>query len=427
MRQRRKYFYVAYTLDGAAKRPITFVFNGGPGSASALLHLGGLGPRVVNFLENGSAPVQPVQLSDNPDSWLAFTDLVFIDPAGTGYSRPTASGDEAERAFWGVDKDTDSLAAFIALYLARNERELAPLFLAGESYGGFRASYLSDRILQMGYNLKGAVLISPALEFSMLRGGKYTLLPEALSLPSLAAAHAEMVNGPNADLEPVRKAEIFARTAYLLHLAAGLQHDEAIIADLSRYTGLDAELISRHHGRVSLSLFVREYQRRNDRTLCLYDATVSVPLPKPADDEAFDPLFEGIALVLRPAMTQYVRQELGYRTDLPYLLRNRNATSNWDYGFRPGEQGLAGSLDRLERARTRYPGLKILIAHGYTDLVTPYSVSQFLISQLRPIDTAAPIALKVYRGGHMMYFRPASRRQLKDDARELYAAALTAP
>jgi carboxypeptidase C (cathepsin A) len=422
-----KLFYVAYTLDGGVQRPITFVFNGGPGAASAFLHLGALGPRVVNFVENGSAPVRPVQLSDNPDSWLQFTDLVFIDPAGTGYSRPTATGEEAERAFWGVAKDADALAAFIALYLARNERVLSPLFLAGESYGGFRAGLLCDRVLRMGYNLKGAVLISPALEFSMLRGNNYSIMPLALVLPSLTAAHAELKTGPDANLDVARDAETFARTKYLLHLAAGLQHDDAIIAALVNFTGLEADLISRHHGRVPASLFLREYQRQNDRALSAYDATVSVPLPKPSDNEHFDPLLDGAVSVMQPAMVQYVRQELGYRSDLPYRLLNREVSRQWDFGGKLGHQGYAGSLDELEKARTRYPGLKILVAHGYTDLVTPYGVSQFLIGQLRPIDTAAPVALKVYRGGHMMYLRPASRRQLKDDAREFYASASAAP
>src|SRR6202008_2382274 len=145
-----KIFYVAYTLDSAAKRPLSCVFTGGPGAASAFLHLGAIGPRIVKFVENGSSAAQPVQLSDNPDSWLAFTDLVFVDPVGTGYSRATADGDEEARAYWGVEKDADWLADFIRLYLARNNKESAPVFLAGESYGGFRANLLLNRLLRSG-------------------------------------------------------------------------------------------------------------------------------------------------------------------------------------------------------------------------------------------------------------------------------------
>jgi carboxypeptidase C (cathepsin A) len=418
-----KIFYVAYTLDGAAKRPITFVFNGGPGAASAFLHLGALGPRVVKFVDNGSSAAQPVQLSDNPDSWLAFTDLVFVDPVGTGYSRATADGDEAARAYWGVEKDADSLADFIRLYLARNNKEIAPVFLVGESYGGFRANLLLNRLLRSGVQAKGAVLISPALEFSMLQSDNFSPLPLALALPSIAAANIELREGANAPLDAVRDAENFARTTYLLDLVDGLKQDDTLVTALSRYTGLDPAVIARHHGRISASLFLREYRKTNDRALSRYDATVSVPLPRPADDKHFDPILEGAASVLRPAMVQYAGEELGFRTDLPYRLLNREVSRKWDFGTKPNDQGYAGSLDELQQARTVNPKLKILIAHGYTDLVTPFSISRYLISQLEPIETAAPVAIKLYRGGHMMYLRPASRHQLSGDVGELFRSA----
>ena len=416
-----KVFYVSYTRDGPpAARPVTFVFNGGPGAASAFLHLGAIGPRVVNFTENGSAPEQPVRLADNPDSWLDFTDLVFVDPVGTGFSRPTTDGEEAERAFYGVEKDADSMADFIRLYLTRTDRGLAPVFLAGESYGGFRAALLARRLLAAGVQVKGAVLISPALEFALLRGDEYTLLPLALVLPSIAAANIELREGINASLDLVGEVETFARTGYLLHLAAGLKRDEGVIGLLERYTGLENEVISRHHGRVSASLFLREYRRRKDLALSRYDATVSAPLPRPGDSEHFDPILVGAVSVLTPAMAQYVRQELGFRTDMQYRLLNREISGKWDFGTTPNRQGFADALDELQQARTHNRALKILVTHGYADLVTPYSVSQFVIDQLEPIEGAEPIGLRVYRGGHMMYFRPASRRQLQEDARELY-------
>jgi carboxypeptidase C (cathepsin A) len=418
-----KVFYVSYTLENATGRPVTFAFNGGPGAAAAFLHLGALGPRIVPFKENGSEPVLPARLADNPDCWLAFTDLVFVDPVGTGYSRATAGGEDAERAYWGVEKDAASIADFVRLYLTRNGRELAPLFLAGESYGGFRAATLADRLLGMGLRLKGAVMISPALEFSMLHGDDYTILPMAFALPSLTAANLEMREGSKGPLDAVHEAEAYARTQYLLHLAEGLKRDDAVIAALAKFTGLDSSIIARNHGRVPASLFFREYQRRKDRTLSRYDATVSTPLPQPSDNQHFDPILDGAVSVLTPATINYLRQELGFRTDLEYRLLNREASGHWDYGTKPSRQGYAGSLDELQNARVRNPALKILIAHGYTDLVTPYSMSRYLIDHLRPIETAAPIELRVYRGGHMMYLRPASRAELAVDARGLYAAA----
>jgi hypothetical protein len=168
-------FYVAYSLEpsGSASAParaITFVFNGGPGAASAFLHLAAMGPRGVNFSANGAAALEPVQLADNPDTWLGFTDLVFVDPVATGYSRSAGGTEEANRAFFGVDKDADAMADFARLYLTRAGRMLSPVFLVGESYGGFRAVHVAERLLAGGIAVRGAVLISPALEFSLLRG-----------------------------------------------------------------------------------------------------------------------------------------------------------------------------------------------------------------------------------------------------------------
>ncbi len=417
-----KIFYVAYVAENRDNRPVTFAFNGGPGASAAFLHLGAIGPRIVAFSENGAEPVRPVQLADNADSWLAFTDLVFIDPVGTGYSR-AASGEEGEHSFWGVDKDADSVAQFVSLYLARNGRELAPVYLAGESYGGFRAALLADRLLAKGLNVKGATLISPALEFSMLRGDDFQILPLAFALPSLTAAHIEMRDGPKAPLDAVREAETYARTTYLLHIVEGLQRDDAVVAKLSEFTGLDAGTVAKHHGRVPVDLFFREYERRNDRALSRYDATVSVPAPQPEDHEHFDPILDGAVTALRPAAINYLRQGLGFRTDIDYRLLNRNASGHWDFGTKPSRQGYAGSLDGLEKARMRNRALKILIAHGYTDLVTPYDVSKYLVGQLRPIEGAAPVEVRVYRGGHMMYLRPASRAELARDARRLYEEA----
>ncbi len=415
-----KVFYVAYTVRGA-ERPVTFVFNGGPGAASAFLHLGALGPRVLNFTPNGGATVEPVRLADNPDHWLAFTDLVFIDPPGTGYSR-AAPPEEGEKAYYGVDKDADAMTDFVRLYLTRNGRSLAPVYLAGESYGGFRAVLMAERLLSSGLQVKGAVLISPALEFSVLRGDDRMLLPLSLDLPSIAASHFEIAGGPDASFEGLREVEEFARTTYLLHLAAGYKRDDAVIAALARFTGLPLDIIARQHGRVRTRLFSLEYQKATGRALSPYDGSVSAPIPRPGENVYFDPILEKAATVLAPAMSAYVRDELGFKTDLPYWLLNRDIAGNWDFGTKPNRQGYAGALDKLQDARTQNPALKILIAHGYTDLVTPYAVSQFLVEQLEPIETAAPIGVRVYRGGHMMYFRAGSRRELRNDSAALYAA-----
>jgi carboxypeptidase C (cathepsin A) len=418
-----KVFYVSYTVEGAGTRPVTFAFNGGPGAGAAFLQLGALGPRIVPFQANGAAAERPVHLADNPDSWLPFTDLVFIDPVGTGYSRAVAGGTDAEKAFWSVSKDVDSMAEAVRLWLSRNGRELAPVYLAGESYGGFRVAGLSERLLSMGFSLHGVVMISPALEFSMLHGDDYALLPLSFALPSLTAANAGIHDGPEAPLDAVREAESYALTGYLVHLAGGMKPDAAVVSALVRFTGLDADVIAKHRGRVTSRLFRREYLRQTDRVLSAYDATVSAPAPRPSEHPQFDPILDGAVSVLAPAMASYAANELGFKTGLDYRLLNREVSSHWDFGIKPGQQGYAGSLDSLEEARVRDPALKVFIAHGYTDLVTPFAMSSYLVSQLRPIDGAAPIDVRVYRGGHMMYLRPASRAQLSSDVRGVYAVA----
>jgi carboxypeptidase C (cathepsin A) len=412
-------FYTAYVGDQASNRPITFVFNGGPGAASAFLNLGAMGPRAVAFIANGAAALQPVTVVDNPDTWLDFTDLVFVDPVGTGYSRTTADTEEADRAFYAVDKDAEALTSFIRLYLARTGRDLAPVFLAGESYGGFRCILLAERLVSAGVAVRGLTLISPALEFSMLRGDRYALVPLALALPSIAAAHLEMRDGANASLDGLREVEQFSRTGYLIHLASGLQPSAEIDDKLSRYTGLPAKLIERNGSRVTADQFLHEYRESKDRALSFYDATVSVAVPR-NEDINFDPILDGAVTVLTSAFSQHVRAELGYRTDVQYRLLNRSISGRWDFGTSSTRQGFAGSLDALQKARTQNPSLGVLIIQGYTDLVTPYSVSRFLVDQLPTIEAARPIDFKTYRGGHMMYLRPASRGALHEDTREFY-------
>jgi carboxypeptidase C (cathepsin A) len=362
--------------------------------------------------------VQPAVLSENPDSWLSFTDLVFVDPVGTGFSRAAQGGADAEKAFYGVDKDADAMADFVRLFLARTGRELSPLYLVGESYGGFRAALLSRRLLASGIRVAGAIMISPALEFSMLRDDGFALVPLSLQLPSIAASHLEATAGHDAPLDAVHEAETFATSDYLLHMVRGMNVDDAMKTRLARLTGLEPEVVARHHGRIDRWLFRRDYIRQHDRAPSAYDGSISAPVPQPSDDADFDPILDAAVTALTPLMVQYARDELGFKTDLPYHLLNRDVNRVWEYGS--NRQGYAGSLDDLQKARTLKPGLKIFIAHGYTDLATPYAASKFLISQLEPIATARPIDLHVYRGGHMMYMRPASRRALTADVRALY-------
>jgi carboxypeptidase C (cathepsin A) len=414
-----KIFYVAYTSAGEG-RPISFVFNGGPGAAAAFLHLSAIGPKVLNFNASGAEPVRPVKLADNPDSWLPFTDMVFVDPVGTGFSRTSDGSDDSQKAYYGVEQDAEAMTAFVRLYLTRSGRSLAPVYVVGESYGGFRAALLTKRLISGGIRVDGAVLISPALEFSMIRGDEYALVPMALELPSLVASHLERTQGFDAPLGPVYEAEKFARSDYLLSLAQGLEMSGDMVARLAKMTGIDPKVVARHHGRVEGGLFRDEIVRNETRAVSVYDGAITAALPGPPGHRFFDPILDAAVTVLTPLMVSYTRDELGFKTDLPYELLNREVNSRWDYGTKPNRQGFAGSLDDLQQARTLNPELKVLVTHGYNDLATPYSHSQFLIGQLPPIEKARPIEFKVYRGGHMMYMRPASRRALTSNARALY-------
>ncbi len=259
-------FHVAFTAEPAApNRPITFLFNGGPGAASAFLMLGGVGPRMVAFAEDGGFLPPPSRLVDNPDSWLAFTDLVFVDPVGTGYSRAAGDGEEVERRYYGVRQDASAMAAFIRLYLARAGRTLSPVYLAGESYGGFRAAILSRSLQEdSGVAVSGIVLISPVLEFSLLRDDAHALLPWIVSLPSLAATHLTR-QGLAADQLAPRLGEVehWATHDYLVALAAGPDRlPDAVLDRLAEFTGLPADLVRRSHGQISVSRFIKEHDRR---------------------------------------------------------------------------------------------------------------------------------------------------------------------
>jgi len=424
-------FYVAYetepsgTQPDSRQRPITFVFNGGPGAASAYLHLGALGPRIIATAPDGNFLPSPQKLVDNPDTWLDMTDLVFVDPVGTGYSRE-APGQET-RDFWGVEQDAAAMGAFIRLYLAQTGRTGSPVFLAGESYGGFRAALLAKTLQQdVGITPAGIVLISPALEFMLVRPDQFDPLHWALELPSLAAVRlaSEGVSGA-ALRERLREVEDYALGDYLTAIAGGLEHGGRVASQrVADITGLPLDLVQKNFARIPTSLFAREFARKKGNVLSPYDGMIETAdiAPDSARISGPDPVLDRSVPVLTSAFTDYVRDELNYRTDISYRLLNGEISGNWDYGTSPSRQGYAGVMDDLQRARSLNPSLGVLVVHGYTDLVTPYMASRYLVSQLPSLPGAKPIRLETVEGGHMMYFRPDGRQALKEAASQLYLA-----
>ncbi|MGB2932884.1 MAG: alpha/beta hydrolase [Methyloceanibacter sp.] len=423
-------FYTAYTRDPLnTKRPITFVFNGGPGAASAYLHLGGIGPRVVQANDKGEVQGPPPELVDNPSTWLDMTDLVFVDPVGTGYSHAREGKDED---FWGVEQDTDALADFVRLYLIKQARMLSPVFLMGESYGGFRAASLARALQKSGTNSpSGIVLISPVLEFSLLYGDDYNPLSWALELPSLAAVNLESkgITERAALRDALKESERYAMTDYLVELASGVEAGGKAASDtVAKLTGLPLEVVERQHARITSSLFTKEFDRANGQVLSRYDGSVSAPDPNPASSwpTGPDPVLDATIPLWSAAFVHYAADELGYKTEANYQLLNRKVRAKWDFGTSPTRQGYAGVVDEMQEARSANPELRVMIAGGYTDLMTPYLASSYLIGQLPPLPRAAPIQIETYAGGHMLYLRPDSRQALKEDAKAMYDRAAKA-
>lgn len=422
-------FTTTYTLDGAeaGKRPVAFVFNGGPGAASAYLHLGALGPRIVRFNEDGSLPRPPVPVADNPDTWLAFTDLVFIDPVGTGYSRALKSDKDAEKRFWKVDADARTLSEIVRLWIAGNDRWASPKLLVGESYGGFRIAKMARELFRnSGVAVNALVMVSPVIDFGTVRDGATGLLTTALRLPSMAASAAVHGMAEETPADAAERAERFALTGYLSGLATldvgHLDASAELFAEVARLTGLPVELVTRNRGRVSAGVFARELLRGKGRVLSVYDGAFTGPDPDPASSRvAEDPYLSGTMPAYSTAFAAYVQQELNFRTELPFHLLNGAVNRGWEWP----REGHPSAMDELQQVLTLTPGLHVMIAHGRNDMVTPYLGSRWLAAQLElPKGQRSRVRVPVYDGGHMMYTLGGPRARLAADARALLDDAL---
>ncbi len=451
-------FHVAYTMaeQDPAKRPITFVFNGGPGAASAYLHMGALGPRRVVFNPDGSLPRPPVQVRDNPESWLNFSDLVFIDPLGTGFSRtlpkdegksdpsetkpphgdtPEGKPDARAKKFWAVDRDLNALGQFMQNYLSANHRWLSPVFIAGESYGGFRVAKLCRKLQQdYGIGLCGAILISPVMEFMLLEGNDYSLSGWATGIPSMAAAavYHGQVDTTDSPAAHGAKAADFARQTLLPLLALGstapIEQQQRVFAELAHLIGLSPEVVQRHRGRIDIVVFARELLRHKQRILGLYDASVTAidPFPDRLVNEGTDPTLEGIDRLFTGAINSHLRSTLGVDTPLTYNLLSFEVFKAWE--FLPESdyrQGYVGSVDDLRVGMALNPYLKVYVTHGIYDLVTPYFSSNYLSDLMNLSPELQPnLTLRHFQGGHMFYTWDESRRQWFNDMQRFYGQAI---
>jgi carboxypeptidase C (cathepsin A) len=424
-------FTVSYLADSenGGDRPVSFVFNGGPGAASVFLHLGALGPQILETPANGAVPTPPLRVVPNQATWLGFTDLVFVDPVGTGFSRGKGKEENPDRPFWDVRADITSLDSVIRLWLTRHQRWSAPVYLVGESYGGFRAAAMAQSLPHdVDVIVKGLVLISPALDLSALHQSERDLLAAAFILPSYAATAAAY--SPASLANRVTEAEQFALSDYLVGLAAlrgQPPSDDPFIARVAEIAGLPAEITRRYRGRIPRHIFAREIRRKEGEVISLYDSTIA-GAAGPEDGETSDPVLQPAVAAYATAVNAYLADELGVHTDLPYRVLPRDISQQWNWQSerQHGTDGLA--MSSLEKALIDHPDTKLLIVNGRYDLVTPYFASRWLVDQLEvPAAVRAGIRLRVYDGGHMVYMRPQTRGLLARDAAELYAAARYVP
>ncbi len=415
-------FFIAYTLDNApAGRPLMFSFNGGPGSASVWLHLGALGPRRIKMLDDGMMPPPPYQMEDNQSTWLADTDLVFIDPVGTGYSRATRP--ELAAKFFGINGDIESVGEFVRLYLGRNERWMSPLFLVGESYGTTRASGLSNWLFDHGIALNGITLISTVLNFQTIRFANNNDLPLVLMLPSYATTawyHKKLSSSmQNKSVSQIAKeAEDFAINDYapaMLHIDRLTASEKAALLEkFSSLTGLSKDFIDRNNFRVELDEFNKELLRSERRTTGRLDSRFKgIDRDAAGSTTDGDPSMNAIRPPYTAAFNSYVRGDLGYKSDVEYYILGGGITAPWNYNV---TNQYADTSIPMKDAMAKNPYMKIMISCGYYDMATPFAAAEYTVSAMNLDPTLRKnISFQYYEAGHMMYIDTHGLKKLHDD------------
>lgn len=412
--------YIAFQLADTDRttRPVTFAMNGGPGYASAWLNLGAMGPWLLPMDANGARPSAPAVTSPNAQTWLPFTDLVFLDPAGTGYSR-VRGGDDARKMLWSVNGDIDSLATTIRRWVEQNNRGASPKFIAGESYGGFRAPRIASRLqTDQGVGVNGMILVSPVLDFGRFNSTS-GLLDNVARLPTYAAA--KRANERPITRADMRDVEDYARGEYLDDLMRGLK-DNAVIERVSKrvsdLTGIPLDVTRRFAGRIPMDVFLNEFRRAQNRVVSMYDANVEGldPSPFSGRPEAEDQMRLGLHAPIVQSMVSLYQNELKWVVpEGRYFFQSTQAGRQWDWGNRSNVE----SVSALKSAMALDPRMRALIVHGLTDVVTPYFETQMVLDQIPNIGDPARLRFEVYPGGHMFYSREDSRRMFAAHAREM--------
>ncbi len=430
-RQRAQIFFIAYEKKGAKKysRPITFAFNGGPGSSSVWLHFGAIGPKRVLLNSDGSTLPPPATLIDNEFSWLAFTDLVFIDPVGTGYSRPLP--DKKKKKFYGFKKDIESVGDFMRLYLTRYQRWLSPKFIVGESYGTTRAVGLTEYAHeQHGIAFTGIVLVSPVLEFSTILFNQSNDLPFMLFLPTYAATawfHKKLPAQNSAFENMLTRAEDWVLHDYTVSLVQGnsleRQQEHLCATQMANLTGLSSDYILSNNLRIPAWRFRKELLRDEHKIIGRMDGRLTGPDTDTAGEAgSYDPSLDPLIGVFSSAVNHYVRNDLKFESDVPYKYINYTANRAWDWssGVHRG-QGYVDVSQKLTAAIHTNKYLKVFIASGYYDLATPYFAVKYTVNHLELDKTLRDnIVLHFYRAGHMMYTSLVTLKKFTSDIALFY-------
>lgn len=420
--EQARLFFTAYTLDGdhsPGERPLTIAFNGGPGSSSVWLHLGGLGPKRVEMLDDGGMPQPPFRLVDNEYTWLEATDIVFVDPVDTGYSRATS--EESAKKAKDVRGDIESVGEFIRRYLTRYGRWMSPLFLSGESYGTFRSAGLAGYLIEKGIAFNGIILISSILNMQTARFTLGNDLPYQLFFPTYAATawyHGKVAK----DLrklgirEFLDRVEAWVESDYVPALSLGNRLDEKtrekVIDQMVRFTGLSREFLDQTDLRIEIMQFCKQLLRDERRTVGRLDSRFKgYDRSGVTDTPDYDPSLNGIRPPFTTALNHYIRQELGFESDLEYhILRSLD----WNWG--DGARGYADTSDALRSAFAKNPYMRLFIASGYYDLATPYYATYYTLSHMAlDPNVVDNIRCEEYPVGHMVYIEKASLEKLRDD------------
>ena len=415
--------YTAYTVPGrGATRPVTFAFNGGPGAASVYLNLGAIGPKKVAFGRAGDSPSDPAILHDNQNSWLDFTDLVFIDPIGTGFSRTRVDEDQSKKAFFTAEADIHYLSRVVYDWLLQNDRMTSRKYLVGESYGGYRVPRLAYYLqTTLGVGISGMTMVSPYLDPPAIgEDDALSPLPWMINLPAMVAGHFEREGKPlnDATMAPV---EQYIRTEYAQDLFAGAQDKAAtdrLSAHVAELTGLDPTLVRRMNGRVDIATYLREIHRAEGKVGSVYDSNVTAydPFPAKARPDYNDPLLQTLIAPTTSAMVDFVTNQVGWKVDARYNALSYDVNNKWD------RDNSDSPVTELRKAIAIDPKMAVTIVHGWDDLSCPYFGSRLIMAQLPTYGVSDRVKLHMYPGGHMFYARPDSGAALRHDMMAAYGA-----